>query len=225
MSKSKYSTEFKIKISEEYLLGEKSSTEIAKEYNVSDVTVLRWAKKYEKYSSEVFIQRKGNKEYTKEFKEKCVKKYLNNEYSLDDIVLEYGISSNTVLRKWINCYNANEELKDYNPKQEVYMAQARRKTTLDERKEITEYCISHNYDYKNTAEKFSVSYSQVYSWVRKYNEKGEEGLIDKRGYHKSDDEVDELERLRRENTRLKKRLEEQEMAVELLKKVKEFERM
>lgn len=199
MSKSKYSTEFKIKISEEYLAGEKSSTQIANEYNLSDVTVLRWAKKYEKYGSEVFIQRKGNKEYTKEFKEKCVKEYLNNEYSLDDIVLEYGISSNTVLLKWIKCYNANDELKDYNPKQEVYMAQARRKTTLDERKEITEYCISHNYDYKNTAEKFSISYSQVYSWVRKYNKKGEAGLIDNRGHHKSDDEVDELERLRREN--------------------------
>ena len=225
MSKSRYSTEFKVKISEEYLAGEKSSTQIANEYNLSDVTVLRWAKKYEKYGAGVFLQRKANKEYTKEFKEKCVKKYVNNEYSLDDIVLEYGISSNTVLRKWIKCYNANEELKDYNPKQEVYMAQARRKTTLDERKEITEYCILHNYDYKNTAEKFSVSYAQVYSWVRKYNEKGEEGLIDKRGHHKSDDEVDELERLRRENTRLKKRLEEQEMAVELLKKVKEFEGM
>ena len=225
MSKSKYSTEFKVKISEEYLSGEKSSTEIAKEYNITDVTVLRWAKKYDKYGAEVFNQRNSNKEYTKELKEKCVKEYLNNECSLDDIVLEYGISSNTVLRKWIKCYNGNKELKDYNPKQEVYMAQARRRTTIDERKEITEYCISHNYDYKNTAEKFSVSYSQVYSWVKKYNEKGEEGLQDKRGHHKSDDEVDELERLRRENARLKKKLEEKEMVVELLKKVKEFERM
>ena len=43
--------------------------------------------------------------------------------------------------------------------------------------------------------------------------------------HKTDDEVDELERLRRENLRLKRQLEEREMAVELLKKVKEFEGM
>ena len=54
---------------------------------------------------------------------------------------------------------------------------------------------------------------------------GEEGLIDKRGRHKLDDEVDELERLRRENVRLKRQLEEKDMAVELLKKVKEFGRM
>ena len=41
----------------------------------------------------------------------------------------------------------------------------------------------------------------------------------------ADDEVDELERLRRENLRLKRQLEEKDMVVELLKKVKEFERM
>jgi hypothetical protein len=50
-------------------------------------------------------------------------------------------------------------------------------------------------------------------------------LCDRRGHHKTDDEVDELERLRRENLRLKRQLEEKDMVVELLKKVKEFERM
>ena len=50
-------------------------------------------------------------------------------------------------------------------------------------------------------------------------------LSDKRGHHKTDDEVDELERLRRENLRLKRQLEEKDMVVELLKKVKEFEGM
>ena len=72
---------------------------------------------------------------------------------------------------------------------------------------------------------YDVSYSQVYSWVKKYDSDGEEGLVDKRGHHKLDDEVDELERLRRENVRLKRQLEEKDMTVELLKKVKEFGRM
>ena len=49
--------------------------------------------------------------------------------------------------------------------------------------------------------------------------------MDKRGHHKADEEVDEPERLRRENLRLKRQLEEKDMVVELLKKVKEFERM
>lgn len=102
---------------------------------------------------------------------------------------------------------------------------AGRKTNFEERREIVEYCISHNKDYKGTAARFDVSYHQVYSWVKKYNAGGEEGLSDKRGRHKPDEEVDELERLRRENLRLKRQLEEKDMVVELLKKVKEFERM
>lgn len=105
------------------------------------------------------------------------------------------------------------------------MAESRRKTTQAERKEIAEYCISHGLDYKNTAVHYDVSYSQVYMWVKKYTADGEAGLADRRGRHKTDEEVDELERLRRENVRLKRQLEERDMLVELLKKVKEFEGM
>ena len=104
-------------------------------------------------------------------------------------------------------------------------ADARRKTTIEERKKIVEYCIQHNQDYKGTASLYNVSYGQVYSWVKKYQSNGEGGLIDKRGQHKTDDEVDELERLRRENIRLKRQLQEKDMLAELLKKVQEFERM
>ena len=105
------------------------------------------------------------------------------------------------------------------------MAEARKKTTIEERKEIVEYCIKHNRDYKGTASIYDVSYSQVYSWVKKYIVNGEEGLLDKRGHHKTDDELDELEYLRRENLRLKRQLEEKDMVVELLKKVRELEGM
>lgn len=87
------------------------------------------------------------------------------------------------------------------------------------------YCIAHDRDCKGTASLYDVSYNQVYSWVKKYDAEGENGLSDKRGRHKPDDEVDELERLRREKLRLKRQLEEKDMVVELLKKVKEFERM
>ena len=156
---------------------------------------------------------------------KCVEAVICGEGSVDDIVSKYNVSSRSVLRRWIKQYNANMELKDYEPKREVYMAESRRKTTLEERKEIVEYCISHGRDYKNTAVLYDVSYSQVYTWVKKYTADGNAGLKDRRGHHKSDEEVDELERLRRENLRLKRQLEEQGMLVELLKKVKEFEGM
>lgn len=59
--------------------------------------------------------------------------------------------------------NANRELKDYDPKPEIHMAEARRETTLKERNEVVDYCISHNRNQKDTVAKLDVSYSQVYA--------------------------------------------------------------
>ena len=225
MAKSQNTPEWKITIVKKYLSGEGSYATLAKAYSIGETTLKDWVYKYREQGGAGFRSGTGNRNYMKEFKMQCVEAVLLGEGSVDDIVAKYNISSRSVLRHWIACYNANMELKDYEPKREVYMAEARRKTTLEERKEIVDYCINHNNDYKGTASKYEVSYSQVYSWVRKYCENGEEGLKDKRGHHKSDDEVDELERLRRENQRLKRQLEERDMLCELLKKVRELERM
>lgn len=225
MSKSKHSAEWRTDIVKKYLSGEGSYAVLAKEYGIGETTLRDWVHRYRKHGIVGFGNNRGNKDYSRAFKIKCVEAVLSGEESVNDVVAKYNISSRSVLRRWIKCYNANMELKDYEPKREVYMAEARRKTTLEERKEIVAYCISHNNDYKGTASKFDVSYSQVYSWVKKYREAGEAGLTDKRGHHKCDDEVDELERLRRENKRLKQQLEERDMLCELLKKVRELEGM
>ena len=224
MPRSKHSPEFRAMVSQEYINGVGSVRFLADKYGIGYSTLRGWINEYRIHGISAFCHKK-NRTYSKEFKIKCVEAVINGEGSINDIIAKYGVSSRSVLIRWIKVYNANRELKDYDPKQEVYMAEARRKTTIEERKEIVGYCISHNRDYKNTAAKYDVSYSQVYSWVRKYDANGEAGLTDKRGRHKTDDEVDELERLRRENLRLKRQLEEKDMVVELLKKVKEYERM
>ena len=224
--KSKYSIEQRVQACQDYHNGTRSLEEICIALGTTrKKTIREWLKKYEKYGVSAFQEKSYNKSYTKEFKIQVVEEYISGYGSLEELIVKYDISSTTQLRKWISVYNANRELRDYDPKREVYMAEARRKTTLAERKEIVEYCITHNRDYKGTASLYDVSYSQVYSWVRKYDIAGEDGLSDKRGHNKTDDEVDELERLRRENLRLKRQLEEKDMVVELLKKVKEFEGM
>lgn len=224
MPRSKYSPEFRAMVSQEYIDGEGSVHFLADKYGIGYTTLRGWINEYKIHGISAFCH-KTNRTYSKEFKIKCVEAVRNKEGTVDDIIARYGISSRSILRRWIMEYNANRELKDYNPKQGVYMAEARRKTTFEERKEIVSYCISHSRNYKDAAIKYDVSYSQVYSWVKKYDAAGEADLTDKRGRHKTDDEVDELERLKRENLRLKRQLEERDMAVELLKKVKEFERM
>ena len=225
MPKSKHTPEFRARVAQEYLDGLGSIKSLANTYNIGYSTLKEWIYKYRIHGISAFISGNGNRKYPKELKIRCVEAVLSGEGSVDDILAKYNISSRYILRNWIMEYNANRELKDYDPKREVYIAEARRKTSLEELKEIVDYSINHNRNYKNTAAKYDVSYSQVYSWVKKYDKNGESGLADRRGHHKPDAEVDELERLRRENLRLKRQLEEKDMVVELLKKVKEFERM
>lgn len=224
MAKSKFSPEERARIAQEYLDGKGSAAVLGKQYGASKTAIKTWVRIYKYQGVEGFVRGNGNKTYTAEFKQRCVEMYLRGEGSLREICAKYNIGNHSILERWVKQYTANKELRDYDPGREVYMAGARRKTTQEERKEIVEYCLEHDLDYKNTAAKFDVSYHQVYDWVRKYRAEGEDGLVDRRGRHKSDDEVDELERLRRENLRLKRQLEEERMTVELLKKVKEFER-
>ena len=218
MAKSKFSLEEKAQLIKKYLSGEGSYDSLSEINGISRETLRRWVPMYQAHGNAGLYHGSGNKHYSKEFKEKCVRAVLLGEGSMYDIAAKYSLSGESILRKWIKGYNNRMELIDYEPKREVYMAEARRKTILEERKEIVSYCITHNNDYKGTASRYDVSYSQVYSWVKKYRKKGEAGLTDKRGHHKSDNEVDEMERLRRENQRLKRQLEERDMLCELLKK-------
>ena len=225
MPKSLFSPEERARIAQEYLDGKGSSPDIARKYGINESTIRRWAQRYAEHGISAFERGFGNTRYSKELKTECVELYLTGKISADEIVAKYNISDVHVLRNWIKKYTSNKELEDYDPHREVYMDEARRKTSKEERIEIVEYCLVNGRDYKKTAIRFDVSYSQVYGWVRKYLEQGEAGLEDRRGKRKSDEEVSELERLRRENKRLKRQLEEERMTIELLKKVKEFERM
>ena len=99
-----------------------------------------------------------------------------------------------------------------------------RTTMLDERIEIVSHCISNGKDYAATIEKHGVSYQQIYSWVNKYEEKGIDGLIDKRGKRKPMDEMNEVERLSAENRMLQAENKRKEMETAVLKKVQEIER-
>lgn len=97
-----------------------------------------------------------------------------------------------------------------------------RKTTFEERIAIVAFCIEHGKDYGLTIETYKVSYQQIYSWVRKYEEKGVEGLTDRRGKAKPENELTDAERLRQENKILQAKIKDQEMEIALLKKLREL---
>ena len=98
-----------------------------------------------------------------------------------------------------------------------------RKTTKEERAEIVAFCIEHGKDYGLTVQTYQVSYQQIYSWVKKYEQNGAEGLVDRRGKAKPESELTEADRLRMENKILLAKLKDKEMEIALLKKLKELE--
>ena len=222
--KSKYSKELKLSIVKRYFAGEGSTVSLSREIGTYDTVVNEWIKLYQAFGENAFDESKSNASYTKEFKEIVVLAYLNGEGSYRDLAIKYHISSSSPIKKWVKDYNSHIELKDYIPGgEDIYMTKSR-KVNKEERIEIVKYCLEHDCDYKTTAKVYETTYANVFNWVKKYKEKGEDGLGDKRGHHKTDEEVDETEKLRRELKRVK---HERDMALlenKLLKKLDEIER-
>ena len=107
MAKSKHSAEWKIALVEQYLSGGGSYDNLAHANGVGSTSLKRWVSQYRAHEVEGFIREAGNKHYSKEFKEQCVKAVLTGKGSVNDIVAKYNISDRSVLRRWIACYNAN----------------------------------------------------------------------------------------------------------------------
>ncbi len=220
--KIKYSKELKLAIVKRYLKGE-SSTSLSNEYGMTKrgkTIILNWVKEYQVQGKKAFEHNSKNKQYTKELKEKAIKEYLAGKGSLTDISTKYNISSPEIVRRWIIKYNNGITIKDYDPKGEVYTMKSC-PTTFEKRLEIVNYVLSHDNDYKGAAYKYSVPYANVYNWVKKYNERGEDGLHDYRGRPSTNGEKKELSDLDKKDIeieKLKKELERSKMVIEVLKK-------
>lgn len=99
-----------------------------------------------------------------------------------------------------------------------------RKTTFEERLLIIENLIQHDVDYKWAADKYHVSYQQVYGWYQKFSKSNNDpqSLRDRRCKAKPEDEWTELDQLRAQNRLLKAQLLRKEMADAYAKKVMEI---
>ncbi len=223
MPRSSYSKEMKLSILNLLNEGNHTIQEIALKFHIDWSTIQSWKEKYETAGEASLEEVSTWQPYSKELKLAAVEDYLSQQYSLREVVYKYGISSTSVLRRWIRKYNDHRELKDTGKGISNSMTK-RRKTTLEERIQIVKYCLKQQKNYQLSAETFDVSYQQVYQWVKKYEANGEEALIDKRGRTKEETELTpdekftfEMKRLERENERLRA-----ENA--FLKKLEEIER-
>lgn len=214
----------KMEAVEKYKRGEGSQESIAREYGVDRASFRQWIANYESMGPSGLIAIHTNNNYSVELKTAAVEAYLREEGSQLEICKRYSVRSKKQLQDWIRVYTGHKELRATGGQgRGIYMTRGRL-TTLDERIEIVSYCIAKGKNYGAAIEKYRVSYQQIYSWVCKYEEKGIDGLIDKRGKRKPLNEMTEMERLRAENKILKAENKQKEMEIAVLKKLAEIER-
>lgn len=224
MKKSKFPYEIKIAAVEAYARNEGSWKTIAERFGVKTHNIEKWWRIYQSQGKEGLLPSAINKGWDKKIKLCAVQDYLSGSGSMYDICKKYKISSDSILRGWIKVYNeSHKELKTTYPGGKRPMTKAR-KTTFEERIEIVQFCIANGKNYGLTIDKFNVSYQQIYLWVRKYEEKGVDGLLDRRGKSKPEDELTELDRLKAENKMLAAKNRELEMEIDIIKKLQEVER-
>jgi transposase-like protein len=221
--KRKFTKEVLLQAISDYKLGKKSIIQISNDLACDKKTVIHWIKSFDSLGEVALLESNRNKSYSKEFKEQVISDYLNGKGSLADLTYKYKISSRSIVSMWVLNYNNGIEIRDYDPKHEVYTMKAR-KTTLDERIEIVEYCIANKQNYKLAADKYSIPYSLVYQWVHRYLKEGDTALgYSKKGPHKKVIiPTTDQERLQVENERLKRELERKELEIEILKKKQYF---
>jgi Transposase and inactivated derivatives len=222
MLKRKISSNDKIFAVLRYLNGKTSQGQIAIEFGISKTSVQQWICNYESMGAAAFTM-KNHMKYSKELRQQAVQDYITGKCSQGHICKLYGIRSKSKLQEWIKQYNSHERLQSSETGGSIIMTKGR-KTTFDERVAIVQYCIAHDRNYTQTAEKYKVSYQQARNYTIKYENDGIKALEDNRGKRKSQDELSELEKLRAENKILRAEKDQAVMEVYFLKKLEEVER-
>lgn len=202
--------------------GKSSISSMAKKLQVSYTSVESWIRIYQSIGVNAFDNTK-NQTYSVELKLQAVTEYLSGKGSLYTICKKFKIKSKSQLRRWISKYNNHEKLKSYSGGTGKIMEKGR-KTTFEERIDIVKDYIESGTSYEEIAEKYGISYQQIYQWVRKYQEHGIDGLQDRRGKRKALEDMTEIDRLRAELKMEQAKVKHLELENRVLKKLKEIER-
>lgn len=222
MSKLEHSASEKFAILQEIEHGHIGVKAATQKYEISKTTIAKWRRRYEIYGYEGLEVRTRNKKYTAELKLQAVLDYLKGELSQNQVIDKYKIASRNQLTRWINKYNGHSSLKTYSGGTRA-MTKGR-STTWQERIDIVHYCLANKRDYQKTADHYLVSYQQVYQWVKKYEDGGQDTLQDGRGRKKSPEELTDADHQKLETKRLEYENERLRAENAFLKKLQEFER-
>ena len=220
MQRRKYTVEQKLELMDKYVKSGLGSKAFGKANGLAANTVLRWIEQYERLGVDGLTRPKHQQGYSAELKRQAVIAYILGQWPATKVLKHFGIRGISQLEDWVRQYNGNKELTDTPSARRV--PKMARKTTYEERVEIAEYALAHQRNYKATAEKFNVTYQQVYLWVKKVDADGFPALVDRRGRTKSTDEMTELEKANLRIRQLEAQVKSADMEVAFAKKLKEI---
>lgn len=208
MPRSRFNAESRLLIVQEIENGLHTLSESARIHTVNQKTLRRWCAVYQLRGADGLTDRKKNVKYSIEFKLKIVRLVTERRASAEDLAIQFGLRTDRLINNWVKKYNESGKLEASPKKRRT--PRMTRSTTFDERIKITEDCLANGRHLTATAIKYNVTYQQIRDWVVRYEAGGSSALEDKCGHHKNSDELTEVERLRRENSRLKRALRDQE---------------
>ncbi|MRN06431.1 helix-turn-helix domain-containing protein [Lactobacillus sp. 0.1XD8-4] len=152
---------------------------------------------------------------------KWIKQFLLAGLASREVLIKYKIRHISQLKQWIIQYNSDKLTVAYATRKRV--KKMGRKVSFDEKKQIVQWTINHQNNYKEAASKYDISYQRVYSWVRKYlHDHNWEVLKDNRGRNKEKEPTNELERLRKRVRELEAEKRESEVQIAFAKKLVEI---
>ena len=117
----KYNTEFKMEVVKEYLEGNVSYKDLAKEYRTLDKhTIRRWVNAYESQGYDGLKVSWSNNKYSLDFKLNVANLYLTGEMSYQSLANELKINNPSIIARWIKEFR-EEGIEGLKPKKERWI--------------------------------------------------------------------------------------------------------
>lgn len=221
MSRSKLSVQEKIDLILEFRESHSSLRAFAIKNNVEQKTFRRWIQFFDRDGIDGLKERTRKKKYSYEFKLQVIRDYLEGKGSFGTLAVKYNLRTAAQVSDWLFKYNNGKLLANSSSRKKEFIMTS--KTTFEKRIEIVEYVVKDKHSYNEAAERFSVSYQQVRSWVLKANSNGYEALRDGRGHRKADEDLTDLDKANLKIRQLESQLKDQKVIEEFVKKLQELQ--
>ena len=101
--------ETKLAIVKKHLEDGVTLKELSEEYGIHSSNIKFYVALYRKHGENVFTNESGTKTYTREYKLKAIKRYINGNESMRAISVDLGLTDPGIVRDWVKKYRQSGE--------------------------------------------------------------------------------------------------------------------